>query len=708
MAEPRRVLYCLNGLGYFGTRSLRTALQLIPHLAGQPTPTAVTIFALCDPLQAARAAALDGMAAINFETSGILLGDNLDSLILFIRRRIADTKDPLGPDDKILIHDCSPTDTHANNVRSIAKHLDAVPALRDHLVYLVEKPAATSLQVNSELDLQPIIPVAKRRIQPLPEGMYCDYIELQSRTFLAARAWLDEHKDFSPTHLFVWRNSGTGYKKVFEGGRGGVTGGALEDKSAHDLALTIGLLGMPDKPVKVTSARLENYLPAMWSQDDNPTPSFRTIDDLSVQALDGRYNGGESTLAFNLADARICAGLRWNVNAKDVHCRYSFAWDGVDPKLVSHLANWRVPRSLFVGSEWRTGRGGRDRYLLEEARIHILEDRRSSLKRSLILNFLTKFREVEAWVYYCVEGHEPKIVELPPAPGGDNSLFRVLCSLATGTPDEFGEPSTSLILRLTHGIRLQASRREAPDERSAMAATIQAFTRRSSLEQIGRYAGVVFDLDNTLLDTMNIDESLLAPVLERLKQAGRRSDRWIALARERLTRMSLEEIDAGRELGLSEDEREALWTGFRELRVRRGMKLELYEDARSVLKSLHGRRPPPRMALLTKGFRQLQLSKVEHLGLRTYFGDDVYVDNLEEGEGRLGQAEYLRYILSRWEVQPERVLVVGDRAAAELQAGLSLGLDTVLLLREGQATPQESIHRVVRNLYEVGNLLQGE
>lgn len=90
---------------------------------------------------------------------------------------------------------------------------------------------------------------------------------------------------------------------------------------------------------------------------------------------------------------------------------------------------------------------------------------------------------------------------------------------------------------------------------------------------------------------------------------------------------------------------------------------------------------PATLFLVTSGFRRLQQSKVEALQIASYFRD-VHIDAIDEPD-RSGKRGLFARIIETHRLSPSQVLVVGDNPDSEIEAGRSLGLRTVQILRPG-------------------------
>jgi FMN phosphatase YigB (HAD superfamily) len=96
--------------------------------------------------------------------------------------------------------------------------------------------------------------------------------------------------------------------------------------------------------------------------------------------------------------------------------------------------------------------------------------------------------------------------------------------------------------------------------------------------------------------------------------------------------------------------------------------------------------------LLTTGFRRLQESKLKQLGLAALFVG-VYVDALDP-PGPVGKRALLQRLIAEHGLAPPEVMVIGDRADAELAAAHTLGMVAVQVLRPGVIASAEVCWRI--------------
>jgi putative hydrolase of the HAD superfamily len=110
-----------------------------------------------------------------------------------------------------------------------------------------------------------------------------------------------------------------------------------------------------------------------------------------------------------------------------------------------------------------------------------------------------------------------------------------------------------------------------------------------------------------------------------------------------------------------------------------------------------------RRFLVTSGFRRLQESKIEALGIAPLF-EAIFVDAIDE-PGPKGKERIFREILERHALRTDEVLVVGDNPASEIEAGNRLRLTTVQILRPGVTRGGNAKH-VISGLAELEPLLR--
>jgi putative hydrolase of the HAD superfamily len=189
----------------------------------------------------------------------------------------------------------------------------------------------------------------------------------------------------------------------------------------------------------------------------------------------------------------------------------------------------------------------------------------------------------------------------------------------------------------------------------------------------GRFKAAIFDLDNCLSAADEVGEELFEPAFMAIRKAndGRLDEEVLAAAFSDCWVHALDFV--ARKHGFSDSMLAAGWKALCKVEVTAPMRG--YGDLQ-VLKELNLMR-----FLVTSGFRRLQESKIRALGIGGWF-QGVYIDAIDEPD-RKGKQRIFAEILAQNGLQPEYVLVVGDNADSEIEAGRSLGIDTVQMLRRG-------------------------
>lgn len=184
---------------------------------------------------------------------------------------------------------------------------------------------------------------------------------------------------------------------------------------------------------------------------------------------------------------------------------------------------------------------------------------------------------------------------------------------------------------------------------------------------------LIFDLDNCLAAAKEVGTELFEPAFAAIRRAnyGRVADDKVKQA---FADVWLHPFDwVAAKYGFSE---EMLMAGWRELKtVEVTRPLHGYRDL-SILTELGVER-----FLVTSGFRRLQESKIKALNLNALF-TAIYVDAIDEPD-RLGKAMLFRRIMQDFALTATEILIVGDNADSEIEAGHRLGIKTVQILRPG-------------------------
>jgi putative hydrolase of the HAD superfamily len=205
----------------------------------------------------------------------------------------------------------------------------------------------------------------------------------------------------------------------------------------------------------------------------------------------------------------------------------------------------------------------------------------------------------------------------------------------------------------------------------------------------------IFDLDNCLAAADEVGEELYQPAFDAIRQAndGTISEETLQKAFTDCWRHPLDWVAA--RYAFSEAMLAAGWRVFINMKVTRPM--HGYADL-ATLRQLSVQR-----FLVTSGFRRLQESKIKELHLETLFAA-IHVDAIDEPD-RLGKSALFQQILKEYNLAPAEVVIVGDNADSEIEAGNQLGLTTVQTLRPGVPRANNAtLH--IQSLAELKELLK--
>ena len=201
---------------------------------------------------------------------------------------------------------------------------------------------------------------------------------------------------------------------------------------------------------------------------------------------------------------------------------------------------------------------------------------------------------------------------------------------------------------------------------------------------------MIFDLDSCLAAANEVGEELFAPAFEAVREAnhGAVSQEALTAAFADCWRFPFDFV--ADKYRFSPAMRAAGFRALSQTEVRQPM--HGYGDL-AVLAEL-----PVKLFLVTSGFRRLQESKVNALGIGHLF-TGVHVDAIDE-PGPKGKLEAFQEILKTHQLLPREVLVVGDNPDSEIAAGNRLGCTTIQILRPGVPASPAATHRI-RTLAEL-------
>jgi HAD superfamily hydrolase (TIGR01549 family) len=205
---------------------------------------------------------------------------------------------------------------------------------------------------------------------------------------------------------------------------------------------------------------------------------------------------------------------------------------------------------------------------------------------------------------------------------------------------------------------------------------------------------LIFDLDSCLCAANEVGDQLFKPAFEAIRQAshGGVADDVLKQAFSDCWRFPFS--DVAHKYGFTNEMTKAGFAAFAQIEVTEPM--HGYGDL-DVLRDLR-----QKLFLVTSGFRRLQESKVNALGIRELFAE-VRIDAIDQ-PGAKGKAQHIEEILKSNSLKAEQVIVVGDNPDSEIAAGNRLGMKTVQVLRPGVPRGDNARHYIV-SLNELGRFL---
>ncbi|MDQ0214473.1 2-haloacid dehalogenase [Oikeobacillus pervagus] len=101
-----------------------------------------------------------------------------------------------------------------------------------------------------------------------------------------------------------------------------------------------------------------------------------------------------------------------------------------------------------------------------------------------------------------------------------------------------------------------------------------------------------------------------------------------------------------------------------------GKEAPLIEGAEKLCQQLN----PLRLAVITNGFKEIQISRIESSPLRNTF---EYIFTSEEAGFQKPEKEIFDYVFSKMQITDKnKVLIVGDSLTSDIQGGIHYGIDT--------------------------------
>jgi len=204
----------------------------------------------------------------------------------------------------------------------------------------------------------------------------------------------------------------------------------------------------------------------------------------------------------------------------------------------------------------------------------------------------------------------------------------------------------------------------------------------------------IFDLDSCLSAANEVGDQLFEPAFDAIRKTNRGAVSEETLKKAFLDCWRFPFNDVAHKYGFTDEMTKAGFAAFAEIEVTQPM--HGYGDL-NVLREL-----PQQFFLVTSGFRRLQESKINALGIRPRF-KEIRIDAIDE-PAQKGKARHFEEILQTHSFNSNEVMVVGDNPDSEIAAGNHLGMKTVQVLRPGVSREDNASH-CINSLNELKELM---
>jgi len=205
---------------------------------------------------------------------------------------------------------------------------------------------------------------------------------------------------------------------------------------------------------------------------------------------------------------------------------------------------------------------------------------------------------------------------------------------------------------------------------------------------------LIFDLDSCLSAANEVGDKLFKPAFEAIRHANHGSVSEDALKQAFSDCWRFPFNDVAHKYGFTDEMTKAGFAAFAQIEVTEPM--HGYGDLH-VLGEL-----TQQLFLVTSGFRRLQESKIDALGIRMLF-TQITIDAIDES-GPKGKARIFEEILKTKSLKPNEVIVVGDNPDSEIAAGNRLGMTTVQVLRPGVSRGENATY-YINSLTQLSKIL---
>ncbi len=188
-----------------------------------------------------------------------------------------------------------------------------------------------------------------------------------------------------------------------------------------------------------------------------------------------------------------------------------------------------------------------------------------------------------------------------------------------------------------------------------------------------RIKAIIFDLDDTLYDCSGTlvlkSKKLTAKIISKAIKCSETEALKLQLELEdRLGPKADISHEIANQYNLPKDFCEEISNTFNTLEVEGAT---LFPDTMASIDEL--KRTGYKLFLVTFGNREMQEKKIKALGLERAFDKIIITDN------PLGKEKCFREILTKYDLEPEQVLCIGDKIKDEIEVGKKLGMHTALM-----------------------------
>ncbi|OQP61219.1 haloacid dehalogenase [Niastella vici] len=195
-----------------------------------------------------------------------------------------------------------------------------------------------------------------------------------------------------------------------------------------------------------------------------------------------------------------------------------------------------------------------------------------------------------------------------------------------------------------------------------------------------RKKAIIFDLDNTIFPVPQIGYTLFAPLFALIEQAGYHGNEMDQI-KDEVMRMPFQRV--AQEHNFSETLTNKSIELLQELAYNGDM--ESYEDY------AHIQRLPHDKYIVTTGFRKMQQSKVDRLGLANDFKEIHIIDPTTTKQTK---KDVFAEIMHRHGYKPEDVMIVGDDLHSEIKAAQELGVYALWYDKEERYKPVPGVKKI--------------